>query len=346
MSVLSAVKNIYLAIFRNQEFADKLGGSFVLFCLVLSAVFVGGYWLMTGAEQILHFPSSIEEPIKEDLAAFYRAGQMAAQGRAVEAYDVEAFREPLSGHAKTLVFRYPPHFLPFAEVLAPMSYAQAKALGLILSVLALASIPLLLKAPSSMAFFFVFSGIGFHTLTVLNNSALTIFLIVLALVILKKGPVISGILLGVASLKPQYGVLVPVFLLANGHYRAIFAACLTILALLALTALLYGADVMGAYVQTYTQEPYVSYMKAITPGFLNLTALLGKIGIEGTARVLTYLQVVMGLLWLQPMIAPVFALGFSAADQQIAYSILPTLHIILALLMWTWQLWRERRSDL
>ncbi|MBO0345105.1 DUF2029 domain-containing protein [Roseibium sp. CAU 1637] len=386
----------------GYQLAGRLGGRFVFACLILSAILSALVWVPDGAARLRHLPATISDPISEDLAAFYRAGQMAAEGRGVEAYDVEAFRAPLTGHAETLVFRYPPHFLLMAEPLAWMTYGQAKAVFLLISLGALIAIPIILGAPAVMGFFIVASGIGFHTLNILNNSVLAILLIVLGLVLSERRPWLAGFLLGLATVKPQYGLMVPVFLLASGHYRTIVSACVTTAGLLAASALLYGGEVFGAYLGTFSEEIYVSYLNAATLGFFNVTSMLGKLGLPLMARDGIYIliiaistgivwvaarrceawqalglcflasacaapafmayswpllaaahcaflkerepwpagvQVVLGLLWLQPMATSIITAMLPTDGMKLAYSIVPSVNILLALLVCTAWLW-------
>ena len=55
--------------------------------------------------------------------------------------------------------------------------------------------------------------------------------------------ILGGVVLGVAACKPQLGLLVPVALLAMRAWRTMAAACLTVAALVGLTAWLFGAAI-------------------------------------------------------------------------------------------------------
>ena len=65
--------------------------------------------------------------------------------------------------------------------------------------------------------------------------------------LLEKRPILAGILIGCLTLKPQIGILIPVMLLASGRWRVIAVACLTTVALIGLTALLFGHDIWQQY---------------------------------------------------------------------------------------------------
>src|SRR6185437_7428179 len=55
----------------------------------------------------------------------------------------------------------------------------------------------------------------------------------------RRRPVLSGILFGLLAYKPQFGLLIPVALLMAGQWRAISAAALTVIALMAVTTLAF-----------------------------------------------------------------------------------------------------------
>jgi hypothetical protein len=56
---------------------------------------------------------------------------------------------------------------------------------------------------------------------------------------LPRRPVLAGVAFGLLTLKPQLGVLIPLFLLARGEWRAIAAAAITALALIALSCIFF-----------------------------------------------------------------------------------------------------------
>lgn len=60
-------------------------------------------------------------------------------------------------------------------------------------------------------------------------------------------PVIAGIVLGLLTYKPQFGILVPVALVAAGLWRTIAAAMFTLLGLVLLSGLIFGWSVWPAW---------------------------------------------------------------------------------------------------
>lgn len=69
-----------------------------------------------------------------------------------------------------------------------------------------------------------------------QNGALFASLIIAGLFLSEDRPWLGGMLLGLATMKPQIGLLIPVYLAARGNFRAIFAAVLAAIALFLLSA--------------------------------------------------------------------------------------------------------------
>jgi alpha-1,2-mannosyltransferase len=73
---------------------------------------------------------------------------------------------------------------------------------------------------------------GFFTLALLGGGLLT----------LERRPILAGVMFGLMSYKPQYGILVPIFLLATGRWRTIASASVTVVILAVLSFAIFGAE--------------------------------------------------------------------------------------------------------
>jgi alpha-1,2-mannosyltransferase len=85
-----------------------------------------------------------------------------------------------------------------------------------------------------------------------QNGFLTSALILGGLRLLPERQVLAGVLLGLATIKPQLGLLIPVALLAAGQYRALFAAAATVGAMVALSALAFGWETWPLFLESVT----------------------------------------------------------------------------------------------
>ena len=85
-----------------------------------------------------------------------------------------------------------------------------------------------------------------------QNGFLTAALLGGALHLLDRRPWLAGMLIGLLAYKPQFGVLIPIALLAGGRWSTIGAAVVTVAALLALSLLTLGGGVWHAFADSLT----------------------------------------------------------------------------------------------
>lgn len=76
-----------------------------------------------------------------------------------------------------------------------------------------------------------------------QSSLLVAALLIGGLSLTKRQPVAAGILLGVATYKPQLGLLVPIALIAAGQWRTMAAAFGTFLCIVVVSSLLFGTTI-------------------------------------------------------------------------------------------------------
>src|SRR5271170_489244 len=191
------------------------------------------------------------QPIGSDFSNVYAAGRMVDQGRAPQAYDWTAEHEmekSLFGPQTPLyTWHYPPIFLGIAAALPLLPYPSALFVWQASTFLSyLAAIRRIAGQPGwlipALAFPAVIINVGHG-----QNGFLTAALFGFGLALLEKRPFVAGLLLGALSYKPQFGLLLPLALAAGGHWRAILAAGLSVLALAALSAGLFGPATWRAF---------------------------------------------------------------------------------------------------
>jgi hypothetical protein len=197
------------------------------------------------------------KPLGTDFSNVYAAGSLTWQGRPAEAY------QPALQHAEEqAVFSgrevpfygwlYPPFFFSVAFLVASLPYAWGLAIWLAASLAAyLAAMRAILPRPETLliaaAFPAVFINIGHG-----QNGFLTAALLGGALHWLDRRPWLAGVLIGLLAYKPQFGVLIPVALLAGGRWSTIGAAVATIAALLAVSFVTLGGGVWHAFADSMT----------------------------------------------------------------------------------------------
>jgi hypothetical protein len=80
-----------------------------------------------------------------------------------------------------------------------------------------------------------------------QNGFLTAALMGGALVALPSRPALAGVLFGLLIYKPQFGVMIPLALLAGAHWRTIAAAAATVALLTLATTLVFGPQIWPAF---------------------------------------------------------------------------------------------------
>lgn len=80
-----------------------------------------------------------------------------------------------------------------------------------------------------------------------QNGFLTAALIGGALLFLDRRPIFAGILIGLLVYKPQFGLMIPLALIAGGYWRTFAAAVATVAALTLVTTLVFGPQVWPAF---------------------------------------------------------------------------------------------------
>jgi hypothetical protein len=156
----------------------------------------------------------------------------------------------VGGNYPWQVWSYPPTILLYAWPFHVMPYLPGLALftGLSLTVFVAALTRwrrdgtfLVAATLSPAAVFGLLSG-QFHLL--IAAALFTAFRLI------DRRPLLAGLLIGLLSVKPQVGLFLPVLLLASGRFRVFGAAALTTLALVGLTAVIWGLDIWRAYIDT------------------------------------------------------------------------------------------------
>jgi hypothetical protein len=200
------------------------------------------------------------KPVGTDFSNVYAAGSLTLQGRPEAAYAPalqHAAEKAVFGGREVPFYgwHYPPFFFAIAALVAAVPYAWGLAIWLAASFAAyLAALRAILRRPETLlvaaAFPAVFVNIGHG-----QNGFLTAALLGGALQLLDRRPWLAGVLIGCLAYKPQFGVLIPIALLAGGRWRTIGAAVAAIAALVVVSFATLGDGVWHAFAEstTFTQ---------------------------------------------------------------------------------------------
>ena len=189
-----------------------------------------------------------------DFFALWSYAQIALTHPVAELYDMEKLHK-----AQVMLgmlpdaqfpFPYPPQFLLYIWPLGFLSFYAAYAFWMAVTLLlyllatcvgahgkaALACTALL--APATTACL----GVG-------QSGFLLAALLVGGLRLIPRHPILGGILFGLLTYKAQFGVLVPLALIAGGQWRCIAAACATTVGLIIVTMAAFGVSIWETWWQ-------------------------------------------------------------------------------------------------
>lgn len=116
-----------------------------------------------------------------------------------------------------------------------------------------------------------------------QSSFLTTAALIGAVFCWDRRPVLAGVLIGLLTVKPQLGILIPFALIASRRWSVFIAAAVTALALVALSTALFGPDIWIAYIvkalplqREVLSDPTGIAMPFHATIFMNLRGLLGN----------------------------------------------------------------------
>lgn len=250
--------------------------------VVLSSLFALALFDLRAAK-VFSLPASAAEAGAEDLVAFFRAAEMAAEGRAADAYDAEAFRDGLGEQHRGMLWLNPPHALLLVAPLDDASYAAAKITLLALTLLSLLLIARLSKAPWWMAAALAVSPAAFASLLVMQTGALVALGLVAAFLLATSRPLIAGLILALLTMKPQYGLMAPVLLAALGCWRAIGAAAIFTALLTALSVAAFGVAPWTAFIDSAAGGAIGAHGANLHRDMVSAGSTLMKLGAGGVS---------------------------------------------------------------
>ncbi|MBV9260197.1 MAG: DUF2029 domain-containing protein [Pseudolabrys sp.] len=200
-----------------------------------------------------------------DFVNVWAAGKLTLQGLSASAYDWpahKAMEEVAIGHAFDGYFgwHYPPMFLFAAATLALCSYPLAFAGWLIVTFPAyIAAVRTIIGDRTGYVFALAFPAI-LSNFIVGQNGFLTAGLLGGTLYFIELRPLLAGILLGLLTYKPHFGLLFPFVLAASGHWRVFIAAGVTAAIIAAASWLAFGTETWIAFFGSisHTSQAFLS----------------------------------------------------------------------------------------
>lgn len=211
-----------------------------------------------------------------DFTNLWAGARMTLDGHVGWLFDVEAYRQALRTMFTPLLpaqeWSYPPSILLIGVPLATMPILSAYLVWTIGTIAALHFALRPLNLSPLVQLLVVFSPAVMLSALFGQNGALTAALLFAALALSTERPLLAGIFAGLLSIKPHLGILIPFAYLASGNWRAVLSAAATAIAMVVLTALLFGADVWPLFLEK-TAPLMASILEAPYPQFYHANAM-------------------------------------------------------------------------
>jgi hypothetical protein len=283
---------------RQRLFHLVLFGVVVAYVALLVSTYFMGIWVIGKDGQ----------PIAADFVAFWAAGKLVHQGHAADAYDWAAHKGVATANGIAIKgyfsFQYPPTFLLLTPLLALASYPAAmllwSAVGLPLYLFSVRLIAggwhatLAALAWPAVLWNTVGGQTGFFTAALLGAG----------IALIDRRPALSGILFGLLTYKPQFGLLIPVALIAGGRWRVVLWAALSATALAGAAFGVFGIPVWSAFIESMSRINDAILTTGATD-FSKLQSLYGYLRAQGVPAQAAWLAqgalvgtLAVGVTWL------------------------------------------------
>ena len=211
--------------------------------------------LFFGNELYLRYESSQGQVLANDYAVYSFASHLLWQGDLATIFDPQKFFAAHEAALQTPVgfspFPYPPSAL---WVVAPLEFLPG-----FLGPLLWLAVPFVVLAwlvarhatrPWHAAAALLLAPAVLDNIATGQNGFLSGALLCGGLLLLKSRPVLAGVLIGLLSFKPQFGILLPFVLLAGGYYRTFITAAAVTVGLVLASLLLFGTEPWRIYLET------------------------------------------------------------------------------------------------
>ena len=210
-------------------------------------------WVMLGLNLglgigvLMHFMQVTGNPPGGDFVAFWAAARLAVLDRAADACQLTllAAQQDLAwpGMSKHPAWFYPPLYQLLLLPLGGLGYLAAYAtFAITTATLFVASLRRSLPLAGGLILLLAFPGLWRNLLDG-QNGLLTAALAAFCLFQHQRHPGLAGVSLGLLAIKPQLGLLMPLWLLQHGAWRTLTTAAATVILLAMASTLVLGVSV-------------------------------------------------------------------------------------------------------
>jgi hypothetical protein len=220
-----------------------------------------------------------------DFVSFHAAGALANAGTPWLAYDHAAHHAAEQAAAGGVIaynyFYYPPVFLLLCAPLASLPYLLAFVLFQAVCAVACFFALRMIRRDLPIVVFLAFPGVWWAIGTG-QNALLTAALFAAGTALIDRRPWLAGLCFGALCYKPHFGLLIPVALIAGGHWRAFLSAAGAVLALVVASMAAFGIATWEAFLTAAAASGDIYGGHAIFMG--GLTSPYGVAMVSGAGR--------------------------------------------------------------
>jgi hypothetical protein len=199
---------------------------------------------------------------------------------------------------------YPPHLLLFTWIFGTTPYFAGLALWTAAGLVALyLSTRNVTTTWTQVAFICLAPAVTINVLSG-QNGLFTASLMICGLSLMDRRPLLAGLAFGLLTIKPQLGILLPLMLVMTGRWRVIASATITMLALVAATAAIYGPGIWTDYLtiampaQRAVLETWSGIMVPMMPTpFQNMRVIGLPLEISWAVQAVVSVLAVAAVIW-------------------------------------------------
>jgi hypothetical protein len=255
-----------------------------------------------------------------DFSFFWVSGALAGSGDPALVYNVSAFaatRSDLGGADACMLmnhFWYPPTYLFFTYALGLMPYVASFATWTIVTLL-LYLVAIYLIVPRTIVILVALSAFpAFFNFFLGQNGFLLAGLMGLSLVFMERRPRLSGILLGLLTVKPQLGIVFPFALLVSRNWRMVISAVSTSVVLIITSAVIFGYQGWPSFIRALADRgPDLGVRLDSVYGFLWLAGINPPIAWAIQLAVAGAVTAIVCWVWAKPLPHPLKAAALCSA---------------------------------
>jgi hypothetical protein len=266
------------------------------------------------------------DPVYHDFTWFWVTGWQTLHGETTALYGQEAFKEVLNnsavlGRSPNALLPYPPTFRLLLAVLAMLPYFAAFLTWEAVTLACCITVVYLIVQRQSAIALMLASPFAAWNFLIGQNGFLSTALLGASLLFLERRPALAGAFIGCLTYKPQFGILLPVALIAARQWRACVSAAVTAISLAAASVAAFGVDGWTAFPRALFSQGSGTMFADPNWGFLlqtvyGLMLVLHRSTaaaslIQGLAT--TVMAVIVWLVWRSPMRYSLKAATLSAA---------------------------------